>query len=203
MQLRSSRLPVLLVLGSMAVVVCGLLRPMAGPLTANAGKGGSNPKAAPRTSVGLTVTPLPDWFHLQSSDTVNGWINDLDNKSITAHAWELWGALTTLTDQELNGQKVPIYETWWDAKEALSSAPRATAAPRRGRQFERPRQFEHLEKARARAAITAERPPETLFDDVKYNDDIKQFIANNKYNNHQELDRINNSWGKTKPVAER
>jgi len=69
--------------------------------------------AADQNGIGLVVTPLPDWFKFQSNDTVNGWIDTLDNKAITEHAWELWGALSTLTDQELNGQKVPIYETWW------------------------------------------------------------------------------------------
>jgi hypothetical protein len=38
------------------------------------------------------VTPLPEWFKFQTSDTVNGWISALDNKSITQHAWDRWGA---------------------------------------------------------------------------------------------------------------
>ena len=45
------------------------------------------------------MTPLPDWFKFQSKDTVNGWIDTDDNKAIVSHAWELWGALTSLTPQ--------------------------------------------------------------------------------------------------------
>lgn len=161
---------------------------------------------APRTGLGLVVTPLPDWFKFQTSDTVNGWIDSLDSKSITQHAWELWGALTTLTDQELNGQKVPIYETWWDSDEALLAPAQAKAAaerrPPRTRKFERPRQFLHEARA-ARLAGEPDRPTFTLFDDVKYNDDIKNFISDHKYNDHAELDRINNGWGASKPIAER
>ena len=37
------------------------------------------PSAAPvKNGVNLIVTPLPDWFKFQTSDTVNGWIDSLD-----------------------------------------------------------------------------------------------------------------------------
>jgi len=161
---------------------------------------------AVQNGVGLNVTPLPDWFKFQSNDTVNGWIDSLDIKAITGHAWELWGALTTLTDQELNGQKVPIYETWWDADEALLAPTQAKAAtarrPQRTRKFERPRQLLHEARTTGLTA-GADRPTLTLVDDVKYNDDIKKFIADHKYNDHAELDRINTSWGDSKAIADR
>src|SRR5436309_10170796 len=83
---------------------------------------GGQPKevaAQKARAIGLAVAPMPDWFKFQAKDTVNGWITSDDAKAITGHAWELWAALTTLTNQELNGQKVPVYETWWDADEAL------------------------------------------------------------------------------------
>jgi hypothetical protein len=156
------------------------------------------------TAVGLTVAPLPAWFKFQSKETVNGWITTDDNKAITAHAWELWAALTTLTDQELNGEKVPVYETWWDGDEALLPPTKALKTRRGIRRFKRPVQFEHRDRARARAGLPSSprRPVQSLFDIVKYNDEIKQFIAKNKYNDHAELDRTNAGWKKT-PIADR
>jgi hypothetical protein len=159
----------------------------------------------PRTGLGLTVTPLPDWFKFQSKETVNGWITTNDTKAISAHAWELWGALSTLTDQELNGQKVPVYETWWDADEALLAPQLARALPRGVRRFKRPVQLEHRDRARALARV-AEAPgrlPQLLFDNVKYSDEIQQFIAKNKYNDHAVLNQINDSWPAATAVADR
>src|SRR5690242_11519302 len=81
----------------------------------------------------LVPAPMPDWFKFQSNDTVNGWINNLDNKAITGHAWEVWGAITTLTDQQHNGNKLPVYETWWSVQEALAPPGPARAAILRNR----------------------------------------------------------------------
>jgi hypothetical protein len=157
-------------------------------------------------SVGLTVTPLPKWFEFESKDTVNGWIANDDSKAITAHAWELWGALTTLTEQKLGDQFVPIYETWWDAEEALLLTPKFEALKvKKGvRRFKRPVQFQHNDRAVVRTnGSPSGRPIQTLFDEVKYNDEIKQFISANKYNDHANLDKINADWAKDTAIADR
>jgi len=149
----------------------------------------------------LVPAPMPDWFKFQSNDTVNGWINTLDNKSITGHAWDLWGAITTLTDQQHNGQKVPVYETWWSAEEALAPPAALAAAARQGRrvlQLHAPKQFDRL-----KPDLFAARPPVSLFSIAKYNDSIKKRIDEHKYNDGKELARINAAWGNTKPIAER
>src|SRR5262249_51807763 len=127
------------------------------------------------TGVGLTVEPMPKWFEFQTKDTVNGWIANDDAKAMTEHAWEIWAAITTLTNQKLNGQPVPVFETWWDADEALRV--KKVAAKPGIRRFERPVQLEHRDRARARAlgrslSQPEARPAQTLFDTVKYNDDI-------------------------------
>jgi hypothetical protein len=163
---------------------------------------------AKTTSLGLKVTPLPDWFKFQSKDTVNGWIKNDDYKAITVHAWELWAALTTLTNQKVNGERVPVFETWWDAEEALLPATKVKAlkATPGVRRFRRPVQFQQLDLARALTALPRQQPPRpftTLFDIVKYNDDIKEFIADNHYNDHATLNKINSSWPANTPVAQR
>ncbi|HLJ93417.1 MAG TPA: hypothetical protein VKU02_09535 [Gemmataceae bacterium] len=156
-----------------------------------------------KRAIGLVVSPLPDWFMFQSKDTVNGWINSEDNKAIVNHAWELWGALTSLTNQELNGQKVPIYETWWDADEVLLAPGLRKAALPGIRRFHRPVQFRHAAKARSATVPEPSRLPNTLFDIVKYNDDIKKHVDQFKYYDHTVLDGINDNWPQGTPIADR
>src|SRR5262249_62102839 len=117
-QMRSISLLISLFAGG--VLLVGHWLPALGePPGASEAKPKAEAEDSKKRGIGLVVTPLPDWFKFQSKDTVNGWIDTDDNKAIVSHAWELWGALTSLTPQELNGQKVPVYETWRDADEDL------------------------------------------------------------------------------------
>jgi len=152
--------------------------------------------------VALKYTPLPPSFKFQTKETVNGWVNSNDVKSMTEHAFELWGALTTLTDQTLNGQKVPVYETWWDRDEALSPANRARLDRPFRRRFEPPRQFAKGKILPKITAMVSGRPVFTLFDNVKYNEEIKDHIQTNMYYSGQTLNTINAGWGNT-PLADR
>jgi len=147
---------------------------------------------------------VPNWFKFQSKATINGWIAADDSKAITGHAWELWAAVTALTNQELNGQKMPVFETWWSADEALLPPVKGVAASKGVLRFRRPVQLEHAEKAkRQQAEILPNRPFQILFDNVKYNDEIKQFIVENKYYDHDVLNKTNGAWPKTTPIADR
>jgi hypothetical protein len=166
----------------------------------------SGANSADAGSPDLVPAPLPDWFKFESNDTVNGWINSLDNKAITTHAWELWGALTTITDQQHNGQKVPIYETWWSIQEALAPPATLRASIRRSRRvlhLESPKQFKSMKAAATAAATRGARPASSLFSTVKYNDSIKKLIDSRKYNDGKELARINDGWGASKAIADR
>src|SRR6266852_9691368 len=83
------------------IVACGILTShywliaRAEPPLASEGESKETEADVKKTGLGLTVTPLPDWFKFESKDTVNGWINTDDIKAITTHAWGLWGALST------------------------------------------------------------------------------------------------------------
>src|SRR5262249_34689841 len=136
-------------------------------------------------------------------DTVNGWIDTDDNKAIVSHAWELWGALTSLTPQELNGQKVPVYETWWDADEVLLPPMQPQPAKAGVRTFKRPVQFRNAERAARGNVADSSCPPVTLFDNVKYSDDMKNHVQQNKYYDHMVLDGINANWPKGTAIADR
>ena len=200
-----SRLLAAVTLSFVLFIALFLLFPGLG--TGNAGVDGRNaPRIVgradtPTNGLGLKVSPMPDWFQFKSNDVVNGWIDEHDGKSMTSHAWDIWGAITTLTDQTLNEQKVPVFETWWDRDEALTPAGVLAASRKKNtRVFERPRQLSHTSGARRDAAA---RPTTTLFDNVKYNDDIRNHIQKNKYFDSSVLGSINSGWGNSKPIAER
>lgn len=180
----------------------------------------SGPSGAPAQDVGapaapggldLEYTPLPDWFEFQPKATVEAWVAEADTKSMMGHAWELWGALTSPSGQELNGQGMPVYETWYDRDEALAppAAPGLLRAARRRRNFEPPRQLIHsgaLRRQAIRLGATpdADRPVFTLFDNVKYNREIYAHIQDpaNRYYDPAVLQALNSGWGDT-PLADR
>ena len=90
---------VLVVLGGCLVAACSAdSAPQDSPRRATTVPLGPN-------SLGLTFTPMPDWFHFQSSETVQAWINEDDTKSMMEHAWELWGGRTSPTTQTINREK--------------------------------------------------------------------------------------------------
>jgi hypothetical protein len=160
-----------------------------------------------RRANGLTPAPLADWFKPRTRQTINGWIATDDTKAMTEHAWELWAALTSPTEQKLHAEEAPVFMTWWDANEALLAPDQLAKGLPAGTQFRIPVQFQQQEVVRAERIELGlgapPRPPHSLFEDIKYNDDIKQFIDANRYNDHAELDRINNGWSKSTPVAAR
>ena len=150
---------------------------------------------------GLVPAPMPEWFKFQSNDTVNGWINNLDNKSITAHAWELWGGMTTLTEQLHNGDKLPVFGTWWIKEQVLAPPGAGREAPSRTPnvfKFETPRQFKRATPVLSAGPLLSIAPEQ-----VRYNDSIKKLIESRKYNDGKELARINSGWGTTKVIADR
>lgn len=65
----------------------------------------------------ITPVPLPDpgipgfSFPVPEAEIV-GWTEKDDQTAINKHGWGLWTAVTALTDQEYNGQKLRVFETW-------------------------------------------------------------------------------------------
>ena len=104
--------------------------------------------------IGLTYTPMPEWFEFRKSAEVQRWIDQNDTKAMIEHAWELWGGLTSLTSQEIDGKKYPVFETWVDeftvfppakdlrapiAEATAKGAPVHTGPPTRSRRARPPR----------------------------------------------------------------
>ena len=103
--------------------------------------------------IGLTYTPMPEWFEFRKAAEVQRWIDQNDTKAMIEHAWELWGGLTSLTSQEIDGKKYPVFETWVDeftvfppAKDLQAPIADATA---KGHPFTRARQLDRAGRAAA------------------------------------------------------
>jgi hypothetical protein len=48
-----------------------------------------------------------------------------DQAAARAHAWALWSGLTTLTDVTVDGQRLPVFETWYSIDEVYNPRGRA------------------------------------------------------------------------------
>jgi hypothetical protein len=129
--------------------------------------------------------PLPDpqvpgYRFPEAEDTVVGWTRDNNAKAIDAHLWGLWTALTSESDQLFNGQKLRVFETWYDPDDLRPSpGPNVAAGAKRIRQprrLEVPRQFEHGGTAPEPMKEGGAHGQSTVLAGVKYDPTASQFI---------------------------
>src|SRR5579884_3199608 len=107
----------------MAVVAAWALSPVIGKgptVSAQQQPNAIAPESIKIFSVALKVEDLPNWFQFKDSAAVEKWISQSDGHAITAHAWELWAALTSPATQQLGGQVIPVFETWWNRDEIFA-----------------------------------------------------------------------------------
>lgn len=202
MYTRRSRFIAAAALGCILCAVAGLLRWTATSPRVGATEPGVHvPKETEEPE--MKVEPLPDWYKFQSTKTVQGWIDNLDSKAITRHAWETWGALTAMSNQKSNGELLRVFETWWDKIEVFAP-PGLKAAPRHPiHRFEPPAQFRRSAALRAKIAFTKHPFGQLASDTVKYNDAVKKHVADKRYNDQKILMAINSGWPANTPLANR
>ena len=162
------------------------------------------PEAAPPlapNSFGLTYTPMPTAFKFKPKATVNGWVRQNDNKAMIQHGWELWGGLTTMISQVVDGKPVKIatFETWVDESTVFPTptaqaavAPAAVAPGTRARKFSVPRQLQP-ELARIKATAGLKTFPVVS---VKYTREIYDHVQKNGYDKTGTMEALNASWDK-------
>jgi hypothetical protein len=157
--------------------------------------------------IGLTYTPMPEWFEFRKSAEIQRWIDQNDTKAMIEHAWELWGGLTSLTSQEIDGKKYPVFETWVDeftvfppAKDLRAPIADATA---KAHPFTRARQLDRAGRARRAAATAGAAPPvppvSPLVVTVKYTKEIDDAVQQNHYTSTAVMNELNQSWDKSRP----
>jgi hypothetical protein len=163
-------------------------------------------------SFGLTYTPMPPAFKFQPAATIEGWIQQDDSKPMIEHGWEIWGGLTTMTSQVVDGKpvKAATFETWVDEStvfptpSALAAVARAAVTPgAKARQFGLPRQLQH-QQAALRTAAAASFKTLIRVVSVKYTKEIYDHVQTNGYYKTATMQALNASWDKKgTPLADR
>lgn len=113
----------------------------------------------------IPAEPIPPGYNFPTARaTVNGWVATNNFTAIRGHAWDLWAGMTVDSRSTYNGQRLPIWETWYSTQEVFGLFP-ITAAVRTkpSRPFIAPAQFSHI----AAAALS---------------EAAKQVLSFNKYN---------------------
>jgi hypothetical protein len=109
-----------------------------------------------------------------------------DVRAMRAHAWSLWAGLTAPSRSAWNGQRLPVFETWYSATEVFEDRARDRApSPRRRllRELELPKQSIHTRSSAATAG-----PGVMSF--VKLNQASATFIRDNGYHLRRTLDDL-------------
>ena len=141
--------------------------------------------AGPRAEAQIKAVPLPDpqipGFHFPEKEaTILNFINppipgnatadqqqallDQAALNLNLHGWGIWTALTSETNQVVEGQKIRVFETWYTPEDLTAGGARnlaeAAAKPRGRSRLVNFNQFRHgvAAKARARARAAAGHP---------------------------------------------
>ncbi len=167
------------------------------------------PKLGPN-SIGLTYTPMPDSFKFREAHEVQGWIDRNDAEAMIKHAWEIWGGLSTLTSQEIDGKKYPVFETWVDEFSVFPQPSSGAARPTgKAHPFTRARQLDHTGRAQLQTPAAVGPPAKPVASQlvtVKYTKQIYDGVRVNQYDSTAVMNELNQSWGKNSPptpLAER
>jgi len=132
---------------------------------------------------------LPDTIGFPVDDNVLiAAVDAVDVRAMRTHAWALWRSLTAPSRSVWNGQRLPIFETWYSATEVFEDRYRLDqgmeAHPRRFiRKFDVPRQSVI---ARSTAAIEGA----GVMSFVKLNHAAAAFIWDNRYYVRATLDEL-------------
>jgi hypothetical protein len=164
--------------------------------------------------LGLTYTPMPNTFKFQPKQVVNTWVETNDTKAMIEHAWELWGGLSTMVTQQVDGHAVhyPTFETWVDeftvfpqpspfAAAAALASPQASAPRPQAHPFTRPKQLRRRGERFRLADEAAPKPtqPTPRVVTVKYTKEIYDNVFAHQYNQTAVMLALNESWSKTTP----
>lgn len=156
------------------------------------------------------------------ADTINGWIGatPIDTQAMAQHAWQIWGGMTADSGQQINGQIVPVWETWYDSTEVYQAGPgsgaqnsgdTAAVAARPQHQKSHPKRRFHFpdqffKKAHGlgvRAALPSGSLPGILLSFNRFTQEMKDHVATNRYYDQTVLTNLNNSWPANTPLENR
>ena len=122
-----------------------------------------------------------------------GYVDAEDLRAMRAHAWRLWTGLTAPSRSTWNGQRLPVFETWYSATEVFEDRYR-DRPPSRPRSFVReleiPKQSVHTRSTAATAGAG-------VMSFVKLNQEAATFIWDNGYYLRSTLDGLQQRFDTT------
>jgi hypothetical protein len=165
---------------------------------------GCTPQQKAVQSVGLiNITPqnFPSGINFPvDSSQIYGWVNGYDTISITKHAWDIWAGLTALTNQEIEGRQLMVYETWFSPNElaqfcaSQDSVGGCTTTKTTLTKLNMPRQFVHgLSSEQAKALKQSNNV--TIVEAMGYNPAAACFATSNLIFNPSSLKKYNVNGG--------
>jgi hypothetical protein len=183
------------------VVLCGAIAWAATPAASPPPAPAPKPAQVIRNAEGIVyVAPNPKAF--VPAKTIEGWVAHFDDKAIRAHAYQIWGALSALTNQYYsvkakNGQliksRLATFDTWFDEYEVFHTSPGGvpdTAAAH------------HLHAPRQGTGGGAGGTEVISFN--KYSLEFRDYVNANHYYGEQTLIDLNNKFDKAcTPLAQR
>ncbi len=151
---------------------------------ANGGKG----------DLGKYVDPPPVGTYPSPPETIQPWIDSLDNAKIRAHAWDVWASITSHSGEG----DLPVWETWYSGHEIFDLAPTQERGERKAlRDFEHPAQSIHTS---LRTQIPIDQP-ERLTSFNRYTRSLAFYIWDHKYNEQETLINVNDAFDQAGTVV--
>jgi len=79
------------------------------------------------TSGQFQPVPLPDpkipgYKFPEKEDVIVSWTKDNNHKAITDHGWGIWTSLMADSGEVFEGQKLRVFETWYDPSDLMPPA---------------------------------------------------------------------------------
>ncbi|MFO1311228.1 MAG: hypothetical protein U1F41_04095 [Burkholderiales bacterium] len=131
------------------------------------------------------------WGFPVAESALLGYVLADDQASVRRHAWELWAALTAASDSVVDGQRLPVFATWYSIPEVYNPKGREGVSRRGLRHaFSVPAQSAIANGARGGA-------PAGLMSFVKLNEASAGFIWDNRYHLTPTLSALNAKFDAT------
>ena len=131
----------------------------------------------------MTSPKITGYKFPEQEDVIVGWTKSDNRKAIELHGWGLWTSLMADSGESFEGQKLRVFETWYDPADLSSTG---TATPlatgqrrvRNPRRLQIPRQFEHGGR-KLLAAKVPSNGESTVLAFVKYDPSASDHILKN------------------------
>lgn len=153
--------------------------------------------SAPRERNSFRIEDLPASYRRPQENVLLGYVVGGDWSATRRHSWELWAAMTAPSKSTWNGQRLPIWLTWYSANEVFDPGPKPPPDRQPRIYLARPSQI-LLNKPIGNS------PSSSVFAFVKYNRAAAEFTWQNKYHLKRTLQGLQDKFNREKrPTDER